>query len=1095
VDYAGHGDVAPGTLQSHVRHYASVSVHMKNIQTKYKLNFKTMKKGLLTILAASLVFVGCQNYDDQFDDLNAQISALKTQVDGLQAISAQVASLSGTISGLQTGVNAAQAAATAANTAASNIDFSTINASLAALQAEVESVKASLATAATASEVAALSAELEAIDLSLADLLASSNVYSTSVTVNSAASLESALALGNKLNVLNASLTIDLSSVSSPDYTKVQQVIDNVITVNGNVVYKSHANSGTEVIFTNLASARDISAKQSGGYQFPALTAAENVTLDESYTALITTISLPNLASVTSIGGGTIGSQDADELNFSSATTMNLGSLPFSHIADYDFVLKKGGDLNISSLSSKNSSGVYRSFDLLINGGTSFTNGSAAQGWSSLGNSTADTGIHDGTLNISNMETIEIHNFRGGTTIGDDVKNVTMRNVTGPFTLSGATELVSFDVTLIRDNDPGISAADALNNTQDNDEVTSNAITFATTSDDIEKIKISGQASDITINGDGANSLTEIDLSGAEMFDLTIDNNDAWVTYTGPDKAEDIVITNNAKIGNLNLEHTTRMSDPSDDDAVTVNITNNDDLTSLTLGFDDVDSLTINGNADLATIDATALVDNGASSSAFVRIDANDFTADLIREQVEDPSASVTTGASSDLGQITTASGIKTLDAYLTHAIAASGDQAVLFDNITKLEVQGAYEGTYTDVTIDLQTSAPTITGYASSAFTGDILTEYNDFTSGTAYAGYYVYFFNEEDNIAEGQYVTNEIVSHYFTTNFANNSFADTTLATGEGISITVDGTTIGLAQGSTLDTDGDGSEDDTVASITNLVNGINNRANSAWETAFTLDGVDVIAARDSDKRAFYTITFVSSTGGTATAGAVSASGNLLVEFGDMADDSTDLDITVALTADDDQAAVAEAIRAGIDGTAEYVATSVTSNASNVFYVQAVVAATSNTDVSPLAPGFNNGSFPSIVYDLDGSTVSMVKGDTALDLDAARGDGLFQLPTVSPVMRNGMRVSIKNTGSIAFATAPTVTNNTVSDTAIEEQASDAVNGELNDFDRGINTPTGSLDGDLDVAGEMIYTYVASFTEINPGGSVSATKLTNRLGW
>ena len=48
---------------------------MKNTNFKYKLNFKTMKKGLLTLLAASLVFVGCQNYDDQFDDLNAQISA------------------------------------------------------------------------------------------------------------------------------------------------------------------------------------------------------------------------------------------------------------------------------------------------------------------------------------------------------------------------------------------------------------------------------------------------------------------------------------------------------------------------------------------------------------------------------------------------------------------------------------------------------------------------------------------------------------------------------------------------------------------------------------------------------------------------------------------------------------------------------------------------------------------------------------------------------------------------------------------------------------------------------------------------------------
>ena len=1067
---------------------------MKNTN-KYKLNFKTMKKGLLTILAASLVFVGCQNYDDQFDDLNAQISALKSQVDGLQAISAQVASLSGTISGLQSGVTAAQAAANAANSAASNIDFSTINASLATLQAEVEAVKASLATAATATEVAALSSELDAIDTSLAELLASSNVYSTDVTVNSAASLESALALGNKLNVLNASITIDLSSVSSPDYTKVQQVVDNVITINGNMVYKSHANSGTEVIFTNLASARDISAKQSGGYQFPALTAAENITLDETHTSLITTISLPLLASVTSIGGGTIGAQDADELNFSSATTMNLGSLPFSHIADYDFVLKKGGDLNISSLSSKNSSGVYRKFDLLINGGTSYTNGSAAQGWSSLGNSTADTGIHDGTLNISNMATIEIHNFRGGTTIGDDVKNITMRNVTGPFTLSAATQIVSFDVTLIRDNDPSISSADATNNTQDNDEVTSNAITFASTSDDIEKIKISGAASDITINGDGANALTEIDLSGADMFDLTIDNNDAWVTYTGPDKAEDITITNNGKIGNLNLAHTTRMSDPSDDDAVTVNITNNDDLTSLTLGFDDVDSLTINGNADLATIDATALVDNGASSSAFVRVDANDFTADLIREQVEDPSASVTTGASSDLGQITTASGIKTLDAYLTHAIAAKGDQAVILDNITKLEIQGAYEGTYTDVTINMQSSAPTISGYSSSAFTGDITTEYNDFTSALAYAGYYVYLYNEEDNIAEGQYITNEIVSHYFPTTFANNSFADTALATGEGVSITVDGTSIGLLKGSTLDTDGDGSEDDTVSTITNLVNGINNRASSSWATTFTLDGVDVIAARDSFKRAFYTITFVSSTGGTATAGSVSAAGTLRVEFGDQDDDSTDLDIDVSLAANDTESIVANKIMTAINGTDEYTATTVTSNGNNTFFVQSIVAGYSTIDVSPLAPGFNNGSFPSIVYDLDGSTVSMVKGDTAFDLDEARNDGLFQLPTVAPTMINGMRVSIKNTGNIAFASAPTVTGTVVSGTALTKITGDTPNGELNDFDRGLNTPTGSKDGDLDVAGEMIYTYTAAFSDINPGGSVTATKLTNRLGW
>ena len=52
-----------------------MNVHMKNTNIKYKLNFKTMKKGLLTVLLASLVLVGCQNYDDQFDDLNAQDSS------------------------------------------------------------------------------------------------------------------------------------------------------------------------------------------------------------------------------------------------------------------------------------------------------------------------------------------------------------------------------------------------------------------------------------------------------------------------------------------------------------------------------------------------------------------------------------------------------------------------------------------------------------------------------------------------------------------------------------------------------------------------------------------------------------------------------------------------------------------------------------------------------------------------------------------------------------------------------------------------------------------------------------------------------------
>ena len=42
-----------------------------------------MKKGLLSLLAVALTVVGCQNYDDQFDELSDQITALSATVQGL----------------------------------------------------------------------------------------------------------------------------------------------------------------------------------------------------------------------------------------------------------------------------------------------------------------------------------------------------------------------------------------------------------------------------------------------------------------------------------------------------------------------------------------------------------------------------------------------------------------------------------------------------------------------------------------------------------------------------------------------------------------------------------------------------------------------------------------------------------------------------------------------------------------------------------------------------------------------------------------------------------------------------------------------------
>ena len=65
-----------------------------------------MKKGLFSILAGALLVVGCQNYDDQFSNLESQINALASSVAGLSQVQSDLSSLSGTVSSLSSTVAA-----------------------------------------------------------------------------------------------------------------------------------------------------------------------------------------------------------------------------------------------------------------------------------------------------------------------------------------------------------------------------------------------------------------------------------------------------------------------------------------------------------------------------------------------------------------------------------------------------------------------------------------------------------------------------------------------------------------------------------------------------------------------------------------------------------------------------------------------------------------------------------------------------------------------------------------------------------------------------------------------------------------------------
>ena len=1036
-----------------------------------------MKKGLLTVLLASLVLVGCQNYDDQFDDLNAQISALKSQVDGLGALSGQVSSLSGTISGLSSGVAAAQAAATAAGTsaqaataAANAIDLTGLASSLATLQTEVDAVQASLATASTAAAVTALQAEVAAITTSVADLLATSNIYSANVSVTNATTLEAALALGNKLNVLNADLTV--TGYSGMDYTKVQTLVNRINTMTGNILYTAYSSTGTEVVFNNLLSVGNITMTQPGGYHFPKLTNAAIIDMKDDYETVVTRINFPVLSTVTGIKTDAV----ADKIEFTYATSVDLGSLVVTPNASMTITTKKDATLDLGSFKAVDAAGTSRdTYSLTLNGPASFTNGTAAGTFASTGLPGNTLGLHDGTISLTNVATAAIHNYRGGITLSTGVKNFTGNNIV-TVSESGATDLETANITFIRDNDPGNSAA-VVADLSEEGYTTAQDLSFDNTHTKLTSLTVTGKAGDVTANA--VPNLATVNLTGAVAYDINMSGNTSLTSFTDATSANDWTFDNNDAMTSVNASHTSTMTTAAAaDKAATVSVSGNAEIATLTIGFDDVDGLTITSNAKLATIaGGTNLADNGASTTTNVDIHQNALVASSVKDSKETPSATVVAGASSDTGSITTSSGIKDLDAFLTDAVAATGIVSVWFDSVTKVEKQAAYGGSYTDNTSSL--TAPAAWDDATAA------TNAVDFTS--TFTGYYAYVFSRDVN--GGTTTTtgaraNQVITYTYVTGMADNTFTDTALLTGEGLSLTGAGGTTVFDQGDSTLVGGTAT---TVATIDHLVTYLNNNT-----TYNVTDNMEIIAARDGAKSLLVTVSYVNSTAGAAVAGLTSSAGIITFQMGTDAGTGAALYLaTASLPAGSATDDIADGVMDAINADGQYQAVTMTSIGSNVFKVTRSVSGTATADMSPLV------SIPTPSFVLDAAQTSTVAGLTPSAYNVASNlagsnSSLFTLST-SGAAKAGLRVSLKNTGSLAFGSTVTLVGDVQSNTAIitSAAAQDGVDGLLVD---GVSIGTYSSANYTGTAD-----YVTTFAQVSAGttattGAVTAVN-TNRTTW
>jgi hypothetical protein len=183
-----------------------------------------MKKGLLGLLVVALTMVGCQNYDDQFDDLNSKISSLATTVDGLLSVQTTVSALSTKLDNL-------------ASTALTDSDLAGILTEVAAVKQSVADLSLADDLAGIETEVADLDAEVDQILEKLNELLTANAVINQNVRITSLAELslaEDLIATGaDDPNVtINGSFIVNTTGASditaAADVARLNAVMDKI---------------------------------------------------------------------------------------------------------------------------------------------------------------------------------------------------------------------------------------------------------------------------------------------------------------------------------------------------------------------------------------------------------------------------------------------------------------------------------------------------------------------------------------------------------------------------------------------------------------------------------------------------------------------------------------------------------------------------------------------------------------------------------------------------------------------------------------------------------------------------------------------------
>ena len=309
-----------------------------------------MKKVILLFL--SLTVLSCSNYNEDSDELKKQLEASAIRLGQVKSLTNQIGWLSSTTTAILNTLNQFEQ-----SNELLEGEFESFQNQLTSVLTELSSLSSSLQNESTNLEgVSTTLSNLETLVTSIIE--AGGNIYSRDITISTKAELDVAKALGNKLSLINANVTIDITS-DALNASDVNEVTSLMKIVTGNLVVKTDESisfskltnvggdyfiEGSDVLDNSLKTAKNLYLDYDGGYDFPALTSAMTIavvdysapaassktgtkgTTNFSFNALtennaIMTTTEINWGSSVIITGGIVG-----ELNLSSVVDIALGS-------------------------------------------------------------------------------------------------------------------------------------------------------------------------------------------------------------------------------------------------------------------------------------------------------------------------------------------------------------------------------------------------------------------------------------------------------------------------------------------------------------------------------------------------------------------------------------------------------------------------------------------------------------------------------------------------------------------------------------------------------------------------------------------------